>query len=206
MRVVVGVRGEHDLGIGGQLDLPELITQVGNRYAADFGVVFRRNRHFQGRYDRAVASDDFRAPLGEGDLVTGRRHAAGLVARRPNSVGARIAKENIRSPSVAGDILAPSCDSDIAPAAVSRSRRGQHYRVPAVREQMRPRRAIVRRDEPALRRRYRHAEFRSIVNALDPGPEYRYVIRHALLKQELRRLDDRFLVKTGAKRAVQKRV
>ena len=73
MRVIVGVRRQHDLGIGGQLDLPNLVSQIGNRDAANFRVVFRRNRHFQGRRDGAVAPDDFGAALGESDVVTGRR-------------------------------------------------------------------------------------------------------------------------------------
>ena len=41
---------------------------------------------------------------------------------------------------------------------------------------------------------------------LDPGPEYRDVARHSFLKQEFGRLDDRFCVKAGAHRTVQKRI
>ena len=47
---------QHDFGVRGQLDLARAGAEIRDRDAANFGVIFGRDRHFQRGRDRAVAS------------------------------------------------------------------------------------------------------------------------------------------------------
>ncbi len=63
MRPVALARGQHDLGVGSQLDLARLVPVIGYRHTANFGVFLWRNCHVEGRCDRPIAPDDFDAIL-----------------------------------------------------------------------------------------------------------------------------------------------
>ena len=119
-------------------------------------VVLRRHDDIESRREGSVAPHDFGAILRET-----RRHSCPAWRRSadsPPTTPRRLStsrKINIRSPRIAGDILAPTRDGKIAPAAVARSGGGDHDGVAAVRQKMRARDAIVRRVEPAQHRRQR---------------------------------------------------
>ncbi len=81
---------------------------------------------------------DVDAVFEERRLVPVGLDAAGLVARRPHRAAVDVAKEDVRAPAVARRVLAPAGDREVAPAAVARSRRRHHHRVPAVGQQVRP--------------------------------------------------------------------
>ena len=59
-------RRQHELGVGGQLDLPRLRPQVRERHPAELGVVLGRDQHLERGRDGAVAPVDLGAVLGEG--------------------------------------------------------------------------------------------------------------------------------------------
>ena len=69
---------------------------------------------------------------------------AGLVARRPDCAARRVPQVQVAAPRIARHVLPPTRHREVAPAAVPGSGRGHHHRVPAVRQQVRPRRLVVR--------------------------------------------------------------
>jgi hypothetical protein len=93
---------------------------VGDRDAADLGVVLGRHHDVERRGEVAVAADDLGAIFREADLVAVGLDDARLVSGRPGFPAAGIAQEDIGAPAVAGDVLAPAGDGDVAPPAVSR--------------------------------------------------------------------------------------
>ena len=99
MRRVGARRRQHDLGVGGQLDLARRARRIGDRDAADLGVVLRRDDDLERRRDRAVAPDELGAILGERHLVAVRLDAARLVARRPDLAALDVAQEDVACPS-----------------------------------------------------------------------------------------------------------
>ena len=105
---------------------------IGDRDTANLGVIFGRNRDFGLGLDRLVAPDNFRAILKEGRYIALRIDSGRLVSRRPHVATMRIAQKYIRSPGIAGSVLAPSRDGDVLPAAVARACCGDHDRVPPV--------------------------------------------------------------------------
>src|SRR5216684_4040740 len=78
MRGVGRVGRQHHFGVRGQLDLAHPVAEIRDRYAPNFRVVLRRDRHFERGGEGAVAAHDFRAILGELDFVTVRLDAARL--------------------------------------------------------------------------------------------------------------------------------
>ena len=77
-------RRQHDLGVGGDLDVARLAARVGDRHAPHLGVVLRRHDDVEGGGERAVAPHELRAILGEHDVVAVGPRAARLVGRRPH--------------------------------------------------------------------------------------------------------------------------
>ena len=133
--------------------------------------------------------------LGEADLVAVGLHAARLVAGRPDGAGPRVPQEQVAAPGVARHVLAPARHGDVAPAAVAGSRGRDHDRVLPVREQVRPRCDVVRGAEATLDGRGDLAHVGRALDLLGSRPRDKHVPGHALLQQELRRLDDRIRVK-----------
>ena len=56
MRDVVGLRRQHQLGVGRHVDLARPVAGIRDRDAADLGVVFGRDEHLQRRRERPVAA------------------------------------------------------------------------------------------------------------------------------------------------------
>ena len=142
MRDVGRRRRQHELGIGGDFDLARVAAAVGDRDAADLGIVFGRDQDLQTRRQRSVAPGELGAVLGEGDLDSesgstplGWKPADQTLPLRD------VAQEDVGAPIVAGGVLAPARDRQVAPAAVARAGGGDHHGVAAVRQQMRARRA-----------------------------------------------------------------
>ena len=99
MRDVVGLRRQHQFGIGGHVDLARPVAGIGDRDAADLGVVFGRDEHLQRGRQRAVAPGELGAILVEDDVIGVGFDAAGLEAGRPDLAAARRRAGRRRSPS-----------------------------------------------------------------------------------------------------------
>src|SRR5205823_5118115 len=85
----------------------------------------------------SVTSGDLDPILKERCVVTIGFDCGWLIACRPDRAGVDIAQEHVAAPAIAGRILVPACDRQIAPMAVSRTRRGHHHCVAAVGEKLR---------------------------------------------------------------------
>ena len=155
------------------------------------------------RRQRSVAARELGAILVERDIIVVGLGAARLKSRRPDVAAVDVAQKDVGAPVVAGGVLAPACDRQIAPAAVTRAGGGEHHGVAAVREQLRGRASRRARWSAAGRRAARSrdlvaADFASAAQ----GRRDRDVARRALLQQQLRRLDDRLGVEPRPHRAV----
>ena len=117
---------------------------VGDRDAPDLGIVLGRHDDIERGGEDAVVAHEFRAILGEHDLVAVGPRAARLVGRRPDLAAGDIAQEDVAAPIVARRVLAPARDGVLAPAAVARAGGRQHHRVAAVGQQMHRRAGRVR--------------------------------------------------------------
>jgi len=98
MRGVGGVGREHQFRVRGQLDFARAISDVGDRYAADFGVVLGRDSDFERGGEGAVAADYLGAIFGELDIVTVGLDAAWLITRRPDFAAGDVAQGRCTSP------------------------------------------------------------------------------------------------------------
>ena len=193
-------RRQHDLGVRRQLDLPRPRPEIRERDAPHLGIVLRRHDHLERGAHGPVAPNDLRAVLGERDRVAVRLAAPRLVAGRPGLAAVDVAKEHVRPPPVARDVLPPARDGEVAPAAVSRARRRQHHRVASVREQLRPRHRAVRRAEAPLDGRHELAHVADGLDLVRARPRDRHVPRRPLLQEQLGGLDHRLGVKARAHR------
>ncbi len=93
MRDVVGLRRQHQLGIGGDVDLARPAAGIGDRDAADLGIVLGRDEHLQRGRERSVAAREFGAILVEDDVIGVGLDAARLEARRPHVAAADVARK-----------------------------------------------------------------------------------------------------------------
>ena len=148
-------RRQHELGIGGDVDLARAVAGIGDRDAADLGIVLGRDEHLQRRRERSVAPGELGAILVEGDIVGVGLGAARLEAGRPDVAAADVAQEDVGAPVVAGGVLAPARHGQAAPAAVTGAGGRQHHRVAAVGQQMGGGRRGVRGGRAAGRRAVR---------------------------------------------------
>ena len=83
MRDVGSLGRQHELGIGGDVDLPHAAAGVRDRDATDLGIVFRRDEHLHRRRERSVAARELGAILIESDIVVVGLDAARLKSGRP---------------------------------------------------------------------------------------------------------------------------
>ena len=148
MRDIVGLRCQHQFGIGRHVDLACPVAGIGNRNAADLGVALARNQHLQHGGQRSVVPGDFGAILIEHDFIAVGLGAAGLESGGPYIAAVHIAQVDVGAPVVARGILAPPRHRDASPAAVAGTGGGQHHRVLAVRQQVGRERRIVRGGKP----------------------------------------------------------
>ena len=136
------------------------------------------------------------------DLVRVRLAATRLVARRPHAATLHVAEEQVAAPCIASDVLPPAGHREVAPTAITRSRRGHHHRIPPVREHVRPRGLVVGGPETPQHRRNQLAHVRGAPYLVRSRPGNQDVARHPLLEQELGRLDDRRRVEAPDHHAV----
>ena len=190
-----GLPGECDLGVRRQFDVTLVRAEVGQRHAADLGVVLRRHHDRQAGRDRTVAPGELGAILRVGDLVAIRLGAARLVTGGPHCAGVHVAQEEIVAPLVTGDVLSPTRHHHVTPTAVPGSSCRDHHGIPTVRQHVRPRDGIVRRREVAQDRRHEIAHVGRAPHLLGTWPGHEHAARHSLLQQQFGGLDDRVGVK-----------
>ncbi len=90
MCLVGTLRGQHDLGIGGDIDLAGPVLEVGDRQPAKLGVVLRGDHDLEGGRQRLVPLHDLGPILGVDNVVGVRLGPAGLEAGRPDITGVRV--------------------------------------------------------------------------------------------------------------------
>ena len=185
----VGIeRGQHHLGVAGQLDMAGPGRLVGERDPADFHIVLGGDTDFGVGIDRLVAPPVFGTPLDEDRLIVLGLAQGRLIGGGPIAPRVAVAQVNKGSPTIAGGILAPAGDGQVAPAAVAAAGMGCHDVVAAVGQQMnfRGRRVRVGKDahDPAgLFDRMRGGAHFGCV-----GVHRRPLLRHPFLQQQLGRL------------------
>ena len=96
---VGGLRRQRQFGIGGDLDLARAGAGVGDRDAADLGIVLGRDEHVQRRRQRAVAARELGAILGEARRRSrrARRRSADSPPTRPRRCRRRAGRCRSRS-------------------------------------------------------------------------------------------------------------
>ena len=99
MGVVGGRRRQHDLGIGGELDLARAGGRCWRARRAGPRRRLRRDENIHERAERAVVADELGAILAEADLVAVRLAAGRLRARGPDLSGLRVPQEDVGAPS-----------------------------------------------------------------------------------------------------------
>ena len=90
MRDVGGLGREHELRVGGHLDIARAAAGIRDRHPANFRVVLGRDDDVQSRRQRAVASRELGAVFIEGDMIVIRLDAGRLESRRPRDAGAKV--------------------------------------------------------------------------------------------------------------------
>ena len=113
-----GLRSQGQLGIRRDLNVARACPQIGEGDAPHFSIVLGRHDDLERGGQGAIAPDNLGMVFAEGGLVRIGFDAAGLIARRPDLAGLRIAKKDVRAPAVPRGILAPARDRNIPPAAV----------------------------------------------------------------------------------------
>ena len=136
MAHVAAVGQEHDLGVAGQLQLARAGVVVGQRDPADLGAGLRRDGDLGDGLDRRVEPAKGHLVGREDRLVVLGREAGGLVAGRPEGVGADVLDIDEQAAGVAGAVLAPAGDVQTPAGAVSRPGVGEHHAVLGVRQQV----------------------------------------------------------------------
>ena len=202
MRLVGGLRRQHDLGIGGDIDLTGPVLEIGDRQPAKLGVVLRGDHDLEGGRQRPVPLHDLGPVLGVDHVVGVRLGPAGLEAGRPDVTAVRVPQVDERAPAVTGRVLPPARHGQVAPPAEAGAGGGDHDGVAAVGQEMGARRDVVRRFEAAQRRRDEAANERGLPHLLGPGPRHRHRARRPLLEEEFGGLDQRLGVKAPPGHAV----
>ena len=178
-------RGELELGVGGELQLPDPVTPVRDRDAPDLGVVLGRDDDLEHGRDRAVQPIELRAVLRERHAVDGRLDAGGLVRGRPDRAALDVAQEHVRAPRIPRHVLPPARHAEAGAPAVARSRGGQHHGVAPVGQQVRAGSRPVGRGEAAEDGLHELADVRRHVHFLEAGAGDRDVVGHALLQEQV---------------------
>ena len=65
MRIIGRRGGQHQLGVGRQLDLTRAPTAIGERHATDLRVELAGDQHVQPGCQRGIVADEFRVVLPE---------------------------------------------------------------------------------------------------------------------------------------------
>src|SRR6187401_1822026 len=119
MSDVLSLRREHDFGITGDLDRPWRVRAIGQSDSAEFDIVLRRDADLRVRLNLLVYATKFRSGLREDGLIAFRRLGGWLPGIRPDGATVRVTQITKAAVAVAGRVLAPSRDGQIAPSAVT---------------------------------------------------------------------------------------
>ncbi len=182
-------RGEDDFGVAGQVEAACPMAVVGDRHAPQLGIVFGRDDDLGPRFQARVDTAPDGAVERERGLVLVRLAPRGLVRRRPDVTGIEIAHEDEAAPGIARDVLAPARQGQLLTLAVAATSVGHHHRVRAVRQQVRARAEGVWRRVEAHRRRDGAPDEGYVRGRLHRRILQRDELRHALLEEELGRLN-----------------
>ena len=137
---------------------------IGERDAAHFDVIFRRNGDFGVRIDLVDARAKLGAALAEDGFVSCRGAATWADARRTRTLPlSEVAQINKSTPAIARGIFPPAGQRGVVPQAVAAARVGHHDVITAIGEQMDFRRGRVRIGEDTERRFRRVARLRACV-------------------------------------------
>ena len=126
-------RGQGQLRVRGHLDIARANTQIGNREAANFGIVFGGNHNIELSSQRPVTTNNFGVVLEKDRVVTIRLDRGRLISGGPHVSGLFVAQKNILAPTIPGGIFTPAGDGHVAPTAIAGARGSQHHRVAPVR-------------------------------------------------------------------------
>ena len=207
MREIGRLRCQREFRIRRDFDDARLCAGVGDADPARLRIVLGGDQHGHCRSQIAVAAHELGAVLVEGDAVGIRFEARRLKSRRPDAAVAAIAQEDVRAPVVAGRILAPARHGEVAPAAEPRTRRRQHHRIAAVREQVRCGYGRIGVGKMSAGRWFDFLDLPRQTPLLSDAREgFRDLTRHAFLQQKLGRPDHRLGVEAVAHDAAQDRI
>src|SRR5215813_3417616 len=110
VRRISARRSQNYFSVTGQFDFAGPVSVVGNRYLADFGILFRRYDDLRVGHDAAVGAPKVGLVFGKGDLVRLRCAAYRLLSGRPDRAAVNITQVNKGPPIVARNIFSPACD------------------------------------------------------------------------------------------------
>ena len=206
MRHVLRLRRQHQFGVGSDFDRAGTAAAVADRDATDLGIVFGRDDHLHRRGQRAVAADEFGPIFLEAHRVVVRLKSHRLEAGRPDRSALDVAQEDVGAGVVAGGVLPPPRDGEIAPAAIARPGRGQHRGEPAVGQEIDFGLCLMRAGERASSGRLQIPLCGTGLRFGGIGTRDQHIPRHAFLQQEFRCLHHGFGVEPRPHDAVQQRV
>ncbi len=204
MAQVGGRRRERDLRVARHFDFAQAIAVVGDRQPAHFHVVFHRHRDVEIRRDAVVHAMEAGALRSERDEVVVGFASKRLRRRGPHGARPHVAQIDVLTTRITRGVAAIACDRAAAPAAGSAAGIRHDREVVAVGQERRVRELRGRRTEPAdgvragrpedarrferMRRRHWHTPW------------------HALLEQQLGRLDARIGVEALDHAVVEQRI
>ena len=183
--------GEHHFRVTGQFNEPHRVGTIGDRDPAQFHVVLWRHADLRMDFQAGMTMPKLRARLREDGFVAFGRPQRGLMSAGPKVSRRDIPEVNKCSPAIAGRILAPSGNRQVAPPAVAAARRGDDNVIAAVGQEMNLRcrwRGICKDTHHAFtlsRKRPRCFQLQVFSEHTRGG------FRHAFLQQQVRRLEQR---------------
>ena len=132
MRQIGGLRGQHQFGIGCQVNPARTPPDIGQGHAPRLGIIFGGHHNF-GQAGQGWAL------MSKGGVVFAKHRPVvrwvrpgGLHSGRPCLPGIRIAHKNERPQRILGRISPPTGNRQIAPAAIACPGGGQHDAIAAV--------------------------------------------------------------------------
>ena len=199
---VVGLPRQHEFAIGCDFENTGTQAMVGDGNMPELGVVLWRYQHVHRGFEVAVEAGDATGAFRKDHFILVGLDRRRLETGGPDFAAFDIADENGCAATLAGDILAPARDSDVVPAGISRSGRGQHRRQPAIGQQMSAWHPRVRRGISTIGVRRDGLGLLGTSGQFGWRASDREVARHPFLQQQFRRAHHRFGMKALAHAAV----
>ena len=195
---VGALRGKHELDVGGDIDHAPAASGVGEADPADLRVILAGDDNLHPGDHGRIGPDELGTILLERDLAGAGCFAGRLESGGPNSPCLDVAQQDVATGIVAGRILAPPRDGQVAPSAVARAGGREHRGELAIGQQEAGRICLAGRAEIAAGGRLRVALGGRGSDLGSPGMGGGNVAGHALLQQQLGRLHHRLAVEPGA--------